>query len=40
MRRAGHEVLMAKEKMHTAFWRENKEKGDHLEGVEVNGRVF
>jgi hypothetical protein len=31
---------MGKAKMYTAFWWEKKEEGDHLEGVEVNGRVL
>lgn len=40
MRRGWHEVLMGKEKMHTAFWWENKDEGDHLEGLGINGRVI
>jgi len=40
MRRAEHEVRMGKAKMYIEFWWENKEEGDHLEGVEVNGRVL
>jgi hypothetical protein len=26
---------MGKARMHTAFWRKNKEEGDHLEGLEA-----
>jgi hypothetical protein len=31
---------MRKTKRHTAFWWENKEEGDHIEGLEINGRVI
>jgi len=40
MRRVGHEVRMGKAKMRTTFWWENKEEEDHLEGLEINGRVL
>jgi len=40
MRRAEHKERMGKAKMHTVFWCENKEERDHLEGLEVNGRVL
>lgn len=40
MRRVGHEVRLGKVTKHSTCWWENKEKGDQLEDLEVNGRVL